>query len=199
MSERGPWDELNELVGLLRGNLDRALAEAQKRFETATDEMLPLHVRTRIAQAAAQRMWLESLLAGRAPCDWVLVPTATGATPSDWLASCGSDWFGAALELRADERLMIDIDSTSVELDALCQSRFRSDAAHALEEPQVSLHILPYSWENVPVAADRRDLAVRWVCLDVPSTHYPEGELAVSTSFDFADYDDEVVRELLRN
>jgi hypothetical protein len=204
MTQPEKWDQLGDLLRQMRDGLDRAVAEAQQRFERAVDDPLgPRAVEQLVAQALRRMGDGDSVREPALTNDLVFTSIAN--------ASAAGSWAGCRLEQLQDlyiepsraelAGLMTHITSASIDTRVLGKSRFR--VCDRVGEPTASLVMDVWSgFRDVGSrsASDCCDAAVRWdTWLDLTSVNVPAFATCSTTSLDFAGYDDRAIDDLLRN
>lgn len=206
------WDEVADVMRRMRQSLDFSLAEALRRFAEAPDE--PFSDRAvQVMVAIASCVGAEVSPRGTKLADLVYSSDAN-AVASDVLLDAR-----ALLDMAGGEHcdivgwhpwtaadgLMTDIDSTSIDLRGVRWTRLPLNIRGANADPIVVDVGLGFDEQPTRQFRRVREGTLRWdACLctaDSASLDWASLDWAVActTSFDFADYDDETIEELLRN
>lgn len=195
------WDGLSQLLHQMRDSLDAALEEAQRRFASSPDTPLSAPaVEVMVAAVRDRRAGVEDGTIRDMLSDLVFtwdakVVAEESGFENGWDELSGIVGWQPRMVL---DHLMTDVNSTSVDTRSLRWAR------------------VPIQWENSadPIVLDvwagfseptsRANRMVgegtaRWDARIDGSSSELLDAIACSTSFDFTDYDDEAIKELLRN
>ncbi len=197
------WDELADRLRQMRGDLSLSLAEAHRRFTTAPEEPFSAEsIRKLVASARSRSRGTLEPFSDDMVGDYVFTSDARVAgcdanQDEAWGGSCGI--VGWQPRLLADS-LMTGFDSTSIDMRTVRWGRRQFDTLAGRSTDPIVLDV----WCGVDEFVA---LQLRWAggtapwdaCLDVEDVEMLGCEVAYSTSFDFADYDDNAVEGLLRN